>query len=91
MEKMLTELLGLGCAPVDSGAVDLKQADCDRCAPEDFYSTTNQRTLIRHNGQWLEVEGAGGASPADAPRAFRSQEAKFANGWFNTITSEIFG
>jgi sulfide dehydrogenase [flavocytochrome c] flavoprotein chain len=43
------------------------------------------------NGQWLEVEGAGGVSPADAPRAFRSQEAKFANAWFNTITSEIFG
>ncbi|HKD26787.1 MAG TPA: NAD(P)/FAD-dependent oxidoreductase [Xanthobacteraceae bacterium] len=43
------------------------------------------------NGQWLEVEGAGGVSPVDAPRAFRNQEAKFANGWFNTITSEIFG
>src|SRR5215470_12271611 len=43
------------------------------------------------NGQWLEVEGAGGISPMDAPRAFRSQEAKFANGWFNTITSEVFG
>jgi sulfide dehydrogenase [flavocytochrome c] flavoprotein chain len=43
------------------------------------------------NGQWLEVEGAGGISPVDAPRTFRSQEAKFANGWFNTITSEIFG
>ncbi len=43
------------------------------------------------NGQWLEVEGAGGVSPVDAPRAFRSQEAKFANGWFNAITSEIFG
>src|SRR5579871_2867371 len=43
------------------------------------------------NGQWLEVEGAGGISPVDAPRAFRSQEAKFANAWFNTITSEIFG
>jgi sulfide dehydrogenase [flavocytochrome c] flavoprotein chain len=43
------------------------------------------------DGQWLEVEGAGGMSPADAPRALRSQEAKFANGWFNTITSEIFG
>jgi sulfide dehydrogenase [flavocytochrome c] flavoprotein subunit len=43
------------------------------------------------NGQWLEVEGAGGISPVDAPRAFRAQEAKFANGWFNTITSEIFG
>jgi NADPH-dependent 2,4-dienoyl-CoA reductase/sulfur reductase-like enzyme len=43
------------------------------------------------NSQWLEVEGAGGVSPVDAPRAFRSQEAKFAYGWFNTITSEIFG
>ena len=43
------------------------------------------------NGQWLEVEGAGGVSPVDASRAFRNQEAKFANGWFNTITSEIFG
>jgi len=43
------------------------------------------------NGQWLEVEGAGGVSPVDASRTFRNQEAKFANGWFNTITSEIFG
>jgi sulfide dehydrogenase [flavocytochrome c] flavoprotein subunit len=43
------------------------------------------------NGQWLEVEGAGGISPVDAPPAFRSQEAKFAHGWFNTITSETFG
>jgi sulfide dehydrogenase [flavocytochrome c] flavoprotein chain len=42
-------------------------------------------------GQWLEIEGAGGVSPVDAPRAFRSEEAKFANGWFNTITSEVFG
>jgi NADPH-dependent 2,4-dienoyl-CoA reductase/sulfur reductase-like enzyme len=43
------------------------------------------------NGQWLEVEGAGGVSAADAPRAVRSQEAKFAHGWFNTISSEGFG
>ena len=43
------------------------------------------------NGQWFEIEGAGGISPVDAPRDFRSQEAKFANGWFNTITAEIFG
>jgi sulfide dehydrogenase [flavocytochrome c] flavoprotein chain len=43
------------------------------------------------NGQWLEVEGAGGISPVVAPPAFRSKEAKFANGWFNTITSEVFG
>ncbi len=43
------------------------------------------------NGQWLEVEGAGGISPINASVAFRSQEAKFAYGWFNTITAEIFG
>lgn len=55
MERLMTQLLELGCAPVDSGEVELKPADRDRCAPEDFYSTTNQRTLVRHRGQWLEV------------------------------------
>jgi sulfide dehydrogenase [flavocytochrome c] flavoprotein chain len=38
-----------------------------------------------------EVKGSGGVSPADAPRSFRAQEALFADGWFNTITSEVFG
>jgi lysine-ketoglutarate reductase/saccharopine dehydrogenase-like protein (TIGR00300 family) len=55
MERMLTGLLGLGCAPVEAGDVELKPAERDKCAPEDFYSTTNQRTLVRHGGQWLEV------------------------------------
>ena len=32
-----------------------------------------------------------GVSPADAPRAFRAQEAAFAEGWFHTITAEVFG
>ena len=56
MEHMMTQLLGLGCAPIDSGDAELKTAEKDRCAPEDFYSTTNQRTLVRHRGQWLEVQ-----------------------------------
>jgi NADPH-dependent 2,4-dienoyl-CoA reductase/sulfur reductase-like enzyme len=43
------------------------------------------------NGQWLEVEGAGGISPVDAPAAVRGQEAKFAHGWFNTTMAEVFG
>jgi lysine-ketoglutarate reductase/saccharopine dehydrogenase-like protein (TIGR00300 family) len=55
MEPMMTELLGLGCSAVDSGDAEIKPAECDRCAAEDFYSTTNQRTLIRHRGQWVEV------------------------------------
>jgi lysine-ketoglutarate reductase/saccharopine dehydrogenase-like protein (TIGR00300 family) len=55
LEQMMTQLLGLGCAPVDTGDAELKVAECDRCAPEDFYSTTNQRTLVRSKGQWLEA------------------------------------
>jgi sulfide dehydrogenase [flavocytochrome c] flavoprotein subunit len=43
------------------------------------------------NGVLTEVEGSGGVSAADAPRATRALEASFANGWFKTITSEVFG
>ena len=56
MERMLTQLLGLGCATVDAGDAELKLAENDRCSPEDFYSTTNQRTLVRVNNQWLEAK-----------------------------------
>jgi lysine-ketoglutarate reductase/saccharopine dehydrogenase-like protein (TIGR00300 family) len=34
----------------------LKPAECDKCVPEDFYSTTNQRTLVRSGGQWIEAQ-----------------------------------
>jgi NADPH-dependent 2,4-dienoyl-CoA reductase/sulfur reductase-like enzyme len=43
------------------------------------------------NGVLTEIKGAGGVSPLDAPRSFRAQEALFAEGWFNTITAEVFG
>ena len=42
------------------------------------------------NGVLTAIPG-GGVSPADAPRSFRAQEALFADGWFNTIASEVFG
>jgi len=56
MEKILSQLLGLGCAMVDSGDAELYTVKRDCCAPEDFYSTTNHRTYIRRSGQWLEVQ-----------------------------------
>ena len=56
MAKMLAQLLGLGCAPVDAGDAQLEAAERDCCAPEDFYSTTNHRTLVRIGGQWITVE-----------------------------------
>jgi hypothetical protein len=43
------------------------------------------------NGVLTEIQGSGGVSPIDAPRSTRAEEALFAAGWFNTITSEVFG
>ena len=43
------------------------------------------------DGQLKDVEGAGGVSPANAPAAVREAEARFASGWFKTITEEVFG
>ncbi len=56
MEKILSQLLGLGCAMVDSGDAELFTVERDRCAPEDFYSTTNHKTYVRHAGHWVEVQ-----------------------------------
>ncbi len=55
MDHLLSQLLGLGCSPVDSGEAQLKEVERDCCAPIDFYSTTNHKTLVRQGGQWLEV------------------------------------
>src|ERR1700722_20329252 len=55
LEKMMTQLIGLGCAPVDSGDAEIGIAERDKCAPEDFYSTTNQVTQVRYKGEWLEA------------------------------------
>jgi sulfide dehydrogenase [flavocytochrome c] flavoprotein chain len=43
------------------------------------------------NGQYVDVEGAGGTSPMDAPRETRAAEANYATAWFRTITAEVFG
>jgi NADPH-dependent 2,4-dienoyl-CoA reductase/sulfur reductase-like enzyme len=42
-------------------------------------------------GQLADVPGAGGVSPADAPRPVRAAEATQAEAWFRTITGEVFG
>jgi lysine-ketoglutarate reductase/saccharopine dehydrogenase-like protein (TIGR00300 family) len=55
MEKVMPQLLSLGCVAVESGDAELRTAERDKCAPEDFYSTTNQRTEVRFDGQWLEA------------------------------------
>jgi NADPH-dependent 2,4-dienoyl-CoA reductase/sulfur reductase-like enzyme len=42
------------------------------------------------DGVLVDAEG-GGVSPIDAPASTRAAEAKYADGWFNTITTEAFG
>jgi sulfide dehydrogenase [flavocytochrome c] flavoprotein chain len=43
------------------------------------------------DGKLVDVEGAGGTSPLDAPAEARVLEASLAAGWFRTITGEVFG
>ena len=42
-------------------------------------------------GQLADIPGAGGVSPLDADAGFRASEALYAEGWFKTLTTEVFG
>ena len=42
-------------------------------------------------GQLTDIDGAGGASPLDAPPEQRSEEASYADAWYETITQQVFG
>ncbi len=56
LQRLLNDLLELGCSPAESGDAVLREVERDRCAPEDFYSTTNHRTFVRVGQKWVEVE-----------------------------------
>jgi lysine-ketoglutarate reductase/saccharopine dehydrogenase-like protein (TIGR00300 family) len=56
MQGLLEALVSLGCTPVDTGDTELRAITKDKCAPEDFYSTTNHKTWVRSGGKWIEVE-----------------------------------
>jgi NADPH-dependent 2,4-dienoyl-CoA reductase/sulfur reductase-like enzyme len=43
------------------------------------------------NGEYAEVDNSIHSSPLDAPPALRAEDAKNADAWFRTVTSEIFG
>jgi lysine-ketoglutarate reductase/saccharopine dehydrogenase-like protein (TIGR00300 family) len=55
LNKAVEELVELGCYETEVASVTLKPAEADRVVPDDFYSTTNHRTFIRHDGRWVEV------------------------------------
>jgi lysine-ketoglutarate reductase/saccharopine dehydrogenase-like protein (TIGR00300 family) len=53
---VLEELVALGCRLADKHDAQVRSADRDGCVPDDFYSTTNHRTMVRLNGQWVDVD-----------------------------------
>jgi len=55
LEQTLGDLMLLGCYKIEERDIVLKPAEKDACVPDDFYSTTNHRTNLRHEGQWLEA------------------------------------
>jgi hypothetical protein len=59
--------------------------------PAGDYGITVAGVYIPVNGVLTDVQGAGGVSPVEAPPSTRAQEALFAQGWFNALTSEAFG
>ena len=54
--QVLEELVALGCRLSEQLDAQLKPAERDGCVADDFYSTTNHRTQVRHGGQWIEVD-----------------------------------
>jgi lysine-ketoglutarate reductase/saccharopine dehydrogenase-like protein (TIGR00300 family) len=55
LHLVLEELVSLGCRLAQEDDAVVRAADRDGCVPDDFYSTTNHRTLVRHEGRWIEV------------------------------------
>src|SRR5216684_7261028 len=57
LTEVLEELVALGCRVARAEDAHIVAADRDGCAPEDFYSTTNHQTSVRHGGHWMIVDG----------------------------------
>jgi lysine-ketoglutarate reductase/saccharopine dehydrogenase-like protein (TIGR00300 family) len=56
LEDVLEELVALGCRLADDQDALTRVAERDGCVADDFYSTTNHKTLVRVSGQWVEVQ-----------------------------------
>jgi lysine-ketoglutarate reductase/saccharopine dehydrogenase-like protein (TIGR00300 family) len=56
LERILAQIADHGAMPTDAQDCHLVPADIVGAFPEDFYSTTNQRTEVRVAGQWLPVQ-----------------------------------
>jgi lysine-ketoglutarate reductase/saccharopine dehydrogenase-like protein (TIGR00300 family) len=56
LEDVLEELVALGCRLADTQDAMRRVAERDGCVADDFYSTTNHRTMVRIDGVWADVQ-----------------------------------
>jgi lysine-ketoglutarate reductase/saccharopine dehydrogenase-like protein (TIGR00300 family) len=56
LEAILDDIHDHGAIPVHSQDCHITQADMDGAFPEGFYSTTNYRTQVRLQEEWIDVE-----------------------------------
>jgi lysine-ketoglutarate reductase/saccharopine dehydrogenase-like protein (TIGR00300 family) len=56
LQEILDEIHDHGAVLTDTGDCQTVPADMDSAFPENFYSTTNFRTQVRLNGEWIDVE-----------------------------------
>lgn len=71
LAKTLEELVELGCYQAHIRDAVLKLAPLDCVVPDDFYSTTNHRTFVRIDSNWIEV----GNQRMDGVIVIRQEEA----------------
>ena len=55
LAALLETLIPLGCHVAEEHDALVRVADRDGSVPDDFYSTTNQRTQVRSGGRWIDV------------------------------------
>lgn len=55
LAELLVDLAPYGCHVQRTTDARLAPAEADKVVPDDFYSTTNQRTHVRLGGRWVEV------------------------------------
>ena len=57
LDRIVDNLIDLGCHPKDSVNSLIKPSDKNGTVPDDFYSTTNYRTVVRIVGREIDVDG----------------------------------
>jgi lysine-ketoglutarate reductase/saccharopine dehydrogenase-like protein (TIGR00300 family) len=56
LQDLLSKLSVFGCYVKGTPNAILRAADMDGAAPDDFYSTTNHRTSVFLNGEWVTAQ-----------------------------------